>query len=210
MPAWPGPASSESPAASVCRWLSECRFAVTAEDDSPAPLATLPPSVSSGVCPRVRCRRQEFFCRRSQLLGARQEVCRLPSGLADVAGPLPCSICLPAPPSRYGLGVGEPAFDGLPIEGFPRRALVQGCTSLRRHLLTLLGRLAKFSRDGRPGGSQPAFAPSVATRIQAITAWLSLAPPSSYPHRHRSPLRRGYPCGSDTGLPCSACVTGLE
>ena len=45
------------------------------------------------------------------------------------------------------------AFDGLPIKGFPCRALVQGCTSLRRHLLTLLGRLAKFSRDGRPGGS---------------------------------------------------------
>jgi hypothetical protein len=77
------------------------------------------------------------------------------------------------------------AFDGLPIEGFPCRALVQNCTSLRRHLLTLLGRLAKFSRDGRPGGSLPAFAPgslSVSAPLRLGICFLLHplpAPPSS-------------------------------
>src|ERR1700691_675125 len=108
VPAWPCLASSEFQAASVCRWTSECRFAITATVDSPAPLAILPPLVSSGVWPRVLCLRRECFCRRSQSLDARHEVCRWPSESADVAVPWPYSICLLAPPSRYALGVGEP------------------------------------------------------------------------------------------------------
>jgi len=30
-----------------------------------------------------------------------------------------------------------------------------------------------------------------------------------YPHSHHRPLQSNYPLGSDTGLPCSACVTGM-
>src|SRR5271169_5160042 len=44
----------------------------------------------------------------------------------------------------------------------------------------LVGRFAKFSRDGRPGGSLPAFASGyVAPRIQTVTARPLLSPPSS-------------------------------
>ena len=43
----------------------------------------------------------------------------------------------------------------------------------------LVGRFAKFFRDGRPGGSLPAFASGyVAARIQTVTAWPLLSPPS--------------------------------
>jgi hypothetical protein len=60
----------------------------------------------------------------------------------------------------------------------------------------LVGRFAKFFRDGRPGGSLPAFASSyVATRIQAVTAWLLLSPPSSLPSARftaRLPSREQY------------------
>ena len=52
----------------------------------------------------------------------------------------------------------------VPIYGVPVHPLVEGCTSshahLCRHLLCLLHRLAKLSRDERPDGSQRAFARS--------------------------------------------------
>jgi hypothetical protein len=48
-----------------------------------------------------------------------------------------------------------------------------------RHLLCLLGRLALLSREARPEGSQPAFAPgNVAPRIRPITGQHSLSPSS--------------------------------
>jgi len=55
-----------------------------------------------------------------------------------------------------------------------------------------------------------AFAPdNVIVRIQTITVWHSLAPPSSTRIAIGRTLQCAYPCGSKTGLPCSACVTGL-
>src|SRR5712671_3976487 len=71
-------------------------------------------------------------------------------------------------------------LDAWPVNSRPRRILVQDCTSLRRHLLILLGRFATLSRDEQPRGSLPAFASGdISTRIPAITTGHSLAPPSS-------------------------------
>jgi hypothetical protein len=180
MLASPCPRSWESPAVGVCHWILGCRFAVAAAGDTRVPLATLLRSISSETNPRVDCRHQGFSCRRSLLLGVQPVTCRLPSAPADAARLFPCSICLVAPPSRYVPGVGGPHFDRCPIKSFPCPVLVQGCTSLRRHLLTFIGRFAKFFRDGRPGGSLPAFASGyVAARIQTVTAWPLLSPPSS-------------------------------
>jgi hypothetical protein len=109
-----------------------------------------------------------------------------------------------------GLETTNRALNGFPINGLPFQLQVQGCTSLRCHLPALLRRLAKFFRDGRPGGSLLAFAPgNVTARIQTITVWHSLAPPSSTRIAIERTLQRDYPDGSNTGLPCSACVTGL-
>ena len=63
--------------------------------------------------------------------------------------------------------------------GTPRRRGGGWC----RHLPCLLSRLAMLSREGRPGGSLPAFAwgavaPPGATPIRAATARRSLPPPS--------------------------------
>src|ERR1700738_751387 len=71
-------------------------------------------------------------------------------------------------------------FDGCPAKGFPISGSAPRLHQLAPSSADLVGRFAKFFRDGRPGGSLPAFASSyVATRIQAVTAWLLLSPPSS-------------------------------
>lgn len=64
------------------------------------------------------------------------------------------------------------------------------------------------SREERPGGSLPTFVSSdVATRIPAITAGHSLAPPSSTRTAIVGPCGRPTLKGDRTGLPCSAAVT---
>jgi hypothetical protein len=75
------------------------------------------------------------------------------------------------------------------------RLTLEGRTSslahLCRHLLCLLYRFTKFSREERPDGSLPAFAWSpVATPIRLITRRLSLFPSSPPCHPISSPYGR--------------------
>ena len=76
--------------------------------------------------------------------------------------------------------VNLPSIDGRPIH-----FRVRGCTNrdFRCHLLFLLSRFAKFSREERPEGSLPAFAWSDvvegSTPIRSITERRSLSPSSS-------------------------------
>ena len=91
----------------------------------------------------------------------------------------------PVKPLRYSLGANSRVDKNLSVGSRTSRLL------LCRHLLCLLSRFAKFSRNERPHGSQPAFAGGdVPTSIHCITPWPSLFPSSST----RSPL--GLPCGS--------------
>jgi hypothetical protein len=66
--------------------------------------------------------------------------------------------------------------------------------------------IAKLSREARPGGSLLAFASGNNPYPHHYSAAFAFSP-ILYPHHHRQTLRFGYPEGSDTGLPCSACVT---
>ena len=72
------------------------------------------------------------------------------------------------------------------IRAWSRRTFhVRGCANgiFRRHLLFLLSRFARFSREERQEGSLPAFAWSDfvkgSTPIHSITEWHSLFPSSS-------------------------------
>jgi hypothetical protein len=142
--------------------------------------------------------------------GVRPVVWHSPRGLADVARLSPYSTCFAALPSRYGLGDGEPRFRCLSNLRIAIPALSSGLHQLSLSSAGPVMRLNKFFRDGRPGGSLLAFAPgNVSARIQTITVWHSLAPPSSACIAIERTLQRDYPDGSNTGLPGSACVTGL-
>jgi hypothetical protein len=98
---------------------------------------------------------------------------------------------------------------GAPVGGVPVQSGVRSRTDrrFRRHLLCFFGRLVKLSRDGRPEGSLPAFAPGdVARRLNPYPPRYRAAFACSlflYPHRRRRALQPSYPERSDTGLPCS-------
>jgi len=96
----------------------------------------------------------------------------------------------------------------------PDREPVGECTSQChhcRHLPSLLTRLAKLSGDARPDGRQPAFAwGDVARVLNPYPLYYQVAFASSilpFPHACRLALRRTFPCGRRTGLPCSVFVT---
>jgi hypothetical protein len=96
----------------------------------------------------------------------------------------------------------------------PHRHPVGECTSQCRHcrhLLSLLERLAKLSGDARPDGRQLAFAWSdIAGVLNSYPPDYRMAFASSilpFPHAYRLALRRTFPCGRRTGLPCSVSVT---
>ena len=104
---------------------------------------------------------------------------------------------------------GVPAFLG--VGGRTSSRMVSGVTRLRRvcrHLLSLLSRFAKRSRDERPDGSRLAFAwGDVAWRLNPYPPHYRPAFASSillYPQPHRLALRFAFPCGETTGLPRSA------
>src|SRR5271170_5207603 len=100
-------------------------------------------------------------------------------------------------------------FDRCPAKGFPCPVPVQGCTSLRRHLLTLLADLPSSLVMEDQGEvcplSRRVMSPPYPNRYSLAFAFS----PILYPHGHRPALQRDYPLGSSTGLPCSACVTGM-
>jgi hypothetical protein len=96
----------------------------------------------------------------------------------------------------------------------PNRNPVGECTSQCRHcrhLLSLLTRLATLSGDARPDGRLPACAWGDVARgrnpypSHYRTAFASSILP--FPHIYRLALRRAFPCGRRTGLPCSVSVT---
>jgi len=96
----------------------------------------------------------------------------------------------------------------------PHRHPVGECTSQCchcRHLLSLLGRLAKVSGDARPDGRQLAFAWSdIACVLNSYPPHYRGAFASSillFPHAYRLALRLAFPCGGRTGFPCSVSVT---
>src|ERR1039457_837035 len=98
-------------------------------------------------------------------------------------------------------------FVGFTIRDWGQRTSVGGCTRATglRHLLFLLSCLINLSRDGRPRGSQLAFAPGTGPypvhyrRALALSAIL-------YPHPYRLALRLAFPEGRSTGLPRSEYV----
>jgi hypothetical protein len=99
---------------------------------------------------------------------------------------------------------------GLPINAVPSSHIFVGDRTSRvcdRHLLCLLGRFLKLSRDERPDGSLPAFAwddvgqrrnPYPAHYRQAFAFSILL-----YPQRRWLPLQLPTLNGNVTGLPCS-------
>jgi hypothetical protein len=96
----------------------------------------------------------------------------------------------------------------------PHRHPVGECTSQCRHcrhLPSLLRRLAKLSGDARPDGRQPACAwGDVARGRNPYSPHYRMAFASSilpFPHAYQFALRRTFPCGRRTGLPCSVLVT---
>ena len=96
----------------------------------------------------------------------------------------------------------------------PHRHPVGECTSQCRHcrhLPSLLRRLAKLSGDARPDGRQPACAwGHVARGRNPYPPHYRVAFASSIlpcPHAYQRALRRAFPRGRRTGLPCSALVT---
>lgn len=109
----------------------------------------------------------------------------------------------------------------LPIYGVPLYRFVGGCTSqpcgLDRHLLFLLNRFAKFSRDERPDGSLPAFAwgdvadslSCSSTPIRPITERFSLSPSSFTRNPIGSPYDLLSLSGQVTGLPRSAYIPSV-
>src|SRR5712692_1127268 len=108
-------------------------------------------------------------------------------------------------------GDGVPAFLG--VGGGTSSRMVSGVPPLRRvcrHVLSLLSRFAKRSRDERPEGSRLACARDpVAWRLNPSPPRYRAAFASSillYPQPLRFPLRCAFPCGETTGLPRSACV----
>ena len=116
------------------------------------------------------------------------------SGSGGVARLSPGPISLPAPPSRYAPGANVHCC----------RKPHQHCC---RHLLCLLCRFAKLSRDERPVEVCPL---SREVMLQPLSALL----PNGlrffhilYPHSHWHALRFAYPYGRNMGLPCSAWMT---
>ncbi len=96
----------------------------------------------------------------------------------------------------------------------PHRHPVRECTSQCRHcrhLLSLLGRLAKVSGDARPDGRQLAFAWSdIACVLNSYPLHYRGAFASSillFPHAYQLALRLAFPEGKRTGFPCSVSVT---
>ena len=80
-----------------------------------------------------------------------------------------------------------------------------------RHLPALLTRLAKLSGEARPDGRQRAFAQGdVAQALHPYPPQYSVAFASSilpFPPVYRLALRRTFPRGRRTGVPCSVSVT---
>jgi len=128
--------------------------------------------------PPLRTRRASFPAARSSLSNA-----LLGTRLAD-------SRCWSPPPASLRCLHDthlEPTdvSVNLPPDGWPIHFRAGGCTNriFRCHLLFLLSRFARFSREERPEGSLPAFAWSDvakgSTPIHSITEWHSLFPSSS-------------------------------
>src|ERR1039458_2092933 len=59
------------------------------------------------MCPKFLGPHLGFSCQCFPSLVVRQEFCRCTNGSADVAGLVPCPICVPSSPARYALRVGE-------------------------------------------------------------------------------------------------------
>src|SRR5712664_256683 len=114
---------------------------------------------------------------------------------------LPRRICAVTPPSPYALGAPAPSSGG---------RVHQQCRHYR-HRLSLLRRLAKLSGDARPDGRRPAFPWGHVARGRNPspphdrTAFASSILPC--PHVYQLALRRAFPPGRRTGLPCSVSVT---
>src|SRR2546425_2131161 len=114
----------------------------------------------------------------------RRELCRCTSGSAGVARLAPCPICVPSPPSRYALGVGErcggwPASQWhtiLPLRLRPHQQLAPSSSALPHLPICLV-----LSCEA-PQGSLLAFAPgdivgvADVTSICSVTEQLSLSP----------------------------------
>ncbi len=93
---------------------------------------------------------------------------------------------------------------GLPVDGVPLPKFARGCTNglayIRRHLLCLLSRLLKLSRQERPDGSGLAYARSDVAKL--LSRWLNSYPPDYgaalafsvllYPPPHRLALRLAF------------------
>ena len=108
-------------------------------------------------------------------------------------------------PSRYAIEDSARVAPGSSRE-VPGVGSVGGCTRVQKTPSSafLLSCLINLSRDGRPRGSQLAFAPDIGVCIQPTTGWHLLSPRSDT----RSPIGSPYgslsPEGRATGLPRSA------
>lgn len=92
-----------------------------------------------------------------------------------------------------------------PVDRVPVHCLVGGCTSIICfHLLSLLSRFGKFSRDERPRGSLPAFAWDAVrkTGLPSIPIPPITGGPSLFPHscaRQPTSLPYGSPSSYEAG-----------
>jgi hypothetical protein len=130
-----------------------------AEDDSHVCAGCMQPAIWLGRLATGRRQCQGSFSPHWRSLVSQPVAWRRTSGLTDVAMIEPCSICFPCDthlqPSDF-----TPGF--LPINGIPFTGVVSECTGpWGRHLLSLLQRFSKLSRNETPIGRLHARSPGL-------------------------------------------------
>jgi hypothetical protein len=138
----------------------------------------------SPVCPRFLGLHRGSSCQCFLSLVERRELCRYTSGSASVARLAPCPICLPSPPARYALGVGERYGGWSATQGhtIPPLRLRPHQRLARHHLLCPISRLAQLSRVRHHGEVCPLSRP-VMLSISDVTGIFSIAEKPSLPPR---------------------------
>ena len=169
------------------------------------------------VCPRSLGLHRGSFCHCFLSPVERRGLCRCTSGSAGVARLAPCPICLPSPPARYALGVGEryggwsaSRWHTIPLPRLrPHQRLAPSSSALSHKPIS-----PALSREA-PRGSLPAFASSNVVDLRRNRYLLHCrepfaSSPISCPHRHGSVFRRTFPStGSNTDLSCSVELTPI-
>ena len=125
-----------------------------AEDDSHVCAGCKQPAIWLGrlATERRQCRGSFSPCWR--LLVSQPAAWRRTSGLTDIVMIEPCSTCFPVQPLRYApaafLTCRRVSFHSMEL---PLGGIISECTSpLGRHLLSLLQRFSRFSRNETPVG----------------------------------------------------------